>query len=1188
MNNKICGCSTETCGCCEGIQVVTPMTTANRPGLNSLSYRIGTHGAFLESMKARLSTMSVTVTASDGQTRQTFRPLQSLTTRDPGDFSITLLDGWATVADVLTFYQERIANEGYLRTATERRSVLELARLVGYSLRPGVASSVYLSYTVDDNQKEPVVIDPGARSQSVPEGPGDRPQIFETSEKLMARAEWSNLQVRVTQSQEINLINNDTDIDTDTLYFQGVSTGLKPNEPLLLDFTSKQILLYVKSIEADFPNNRTKVVLQAKEKVATTSRNLGSQAHTKADSNVFDALVEPLSRPPTPQVASGAFLQRTLKDSFGNTSDSLPQLVSMFSPIIADTIYPAWSNAVTVPAEPPKIYAFRVKATPFGSTAPLKQITDEQGKVIGSEEWPLAGAVTIGVQIVTKQLFLRDVNHEVSSTTESSRFVVLSIIDGLDSLGATINYQEGETETVLSSKWRVVINNTNDNLINSNVDFIAEGESNKRTVTFKSDPATGTVSILTGSVTYNVSVGQSIRVTNTEGDVSIQFTRSFNITTLGFSQSTPLFPKVNILDLDAQYDQIIPGTWAVVVRSDRTKNDKIDNPLISKILLTQNISKTAYNISGKSTELMLEKDWLTTLHDLYLSDVSDTTVYAQSEEFLLSEMPISSSYLDAPDDIQGDTIVLKRIYNGLQKGSWIIVSGYDSAGKIITRELAKVSKVENNDLTTLTLAKPLAYPYTRGAFSIFTSIDIQGDTIELQRLYDGLQSARWIIVSGERTDVIVDNAPIAGINDSELAMIAAVNQPLPALSGDKVHTTLTLAKPLAHSYKLETISIFANVVKATHGSTTSPPETLGAGDSSKALQTFSLKQPPLTFVPAPNASGVDSTLKVYVNDVEWKETDSLAGLGPKDRNFVTKTDDDGKTSVIFGNGKQGARLPTGLENVKAVYRSGIGKPGNVKVGQISLLQTRPLGVKSVTNPLAASGGADKETRDQARENAPLAVMALDRLVSIQDYADFTRTFAGIGKASARKLSDGRRQLVHITIAGADDIPIDPSSDLYRNLLSGLRQLGDPDLALQVEARELIVLVVSANIRLVSGYLWEPVKANITAEILYAFGFQRRALGQPALLCELIALIQNIAGVEYVDVDSFNGIPEKLAQDGTRKLLTLAELSKAALNTDNQPRPYILVNIADFEKDGTIHPAQLAIFTPDTILLNQTS
>src|SRR4030095_15963226 len=131
--------------------------------------------------------------------------------------------------------------------------------------------------------------------------------------------------------------------------------------------------------------------------------------------------------------------------------------------------------------------------------------------------------------------------------------------------------------------------------------------------------------------------------------------------------------------------------------------------------------------------------------------------------------------------------------------------------------------------------------------------------------------------------------------------------------------------------------------------------------------------------------------------------------------------------------------PTGVLNVNSTYPRGIGKPGNVKANQVSLLQTKPLGVKSVINPLAASGGADREDRDTARENAPLAVMALDRLVSLQDYGDFTRTFAGIAKASARLLSDGHRQLVHLTIAGADDIPIDPVSDLYKNLLIALRE-----------------------------------------------------------------------------------------------------------------------------------------------------
>ncbi|WP_292995485.1 putative baseplate assembly protein [Nitrosomonas sp.] len=1118
MIGKKCGCTTESCGCCEGVQVLTPMSTTNRPGLNSLSYRIGTHGAFLETMKARFASMGWTETDSNGHSPTSIRPLSGLTTRDASDPAIALLDGWATVADVLTFYQERIANECYLRTATERRSVLELARLVGYSLRPGVSASVFLAYTVDDNQKEPVVINPDARAQSIPEGPGELPQAFETSEQLVARAEWSNLQARVTQPQVIvsAAAAGMTITLTDTLYIQGVSTGLKANDPLLLKFESENVntLVYVKAIEADFPNNRTKVVLTEKAiyKVLLHSPAKQNASRKQAASvnpdPVFDTLVQPLSVPPEPQFASSAFLPRTLKNSFKQSSDSLPQLVSFLKPTIADMLYPAWSNAITIPATPPKIYAFRVKAAPFGSTAPPKQITDDKGKVVGSEEWPLAGGVTVGVKASAGELM--DILAQGGSI--GGMLVELSVNDGNHSVSVKTNLENTnirfklDKSTIWEAKIEVIqIGGTQEQKRSVTFNFSSGTNINKVKITSEdSESETFTVNGDT------VGRGESIRYRGNNGDISIEYSSGQRQPeTLIFSQQTALLPNFNIIDLDAQYDQIVADTPVVVVRSNNGE------PLFSSIISSKNIAKTAYNISGKSTELELKKDWLSK-RDLYLSDVRDTTVYAQSEELQLSEMPVL-----------GDN--------------------------------------------------PANPP------------EVKGDTIELQQLYDGLQSGRWIIVSGERTDIKnPDGSIIAGINTSELAMIAEVNQAPSVLPGDKIHTTLTLAKPLAHAYKLDSVAIYANVVKATHGETRN--ETLGAGDSSKALQVFSLKQPPLTFVSAANISGVDSTLKVYVNDVEWKETDSLSGLGAKDRMFITKTDDDGKTTIIFGNGKQGVRLPTGLENIKAVYRNGIGKQGNVKAGQISLLQTRPLGVKAVNNPIEASGGADKETRDQARENAPLAVKALDRLVSVTDYADFTRTFAGIGKAVASKLSNGRRQLVHITIAGVDDIPIEISSDLYRNLQAALRQLGDPDLALQVEKRELIVLAVSANIRLVSGYLWEPVKDNITAAVFDAFSFQRRKLGQPALLCELIALMQNIPGVDYVDVDSFNGIPEIVTDlgDGSRGFPTLSEIN-AALGNTVPPPYYILVNDAGIDKNGVMHPAQLAIFTPsvpDTIVLKQ--
>ena len=204
-------------------------------------------------------------------------------------------------------------------------------------------------------------------------------------------------------------------------------------------------------------------------------------------------------------------------------------------------------------------------------------------------------------------------------------------------------------------------------------------------------------------------------------------------------------------------------------------------------------------------------------------------------------------------------------------------------------------------------------------------------SLELDGYYEGLEAGRWVIVSGER-----EIGGTSGVRFSELAMLASVNQDTrnagkTELEGDKLHTFVKLAKQLQYCFKRETVTIQGNVVKATHGET--HPEVLGSGDGAKALQIFNLRQPPLTYVPAANPSGVDSTLKVYVNNVEWHETDALSGLAPTGRNFVTKIGDDGKTTIVFGNGRQGARLPSGTENIRAVYRKGIGKAGNVNAGQ---------------------------------------------------------------------------------------------------------------------------------------------------------------------------------------------------------------------------------------------------------------
>ena len=99
---------------------------------------------------------------------------------------------WATVADVLTFYQERIANEGYLRTARLRDSILRMARLLDYQLRPGVAATTLLAFTLDKSASLQIPV--GLRVQSVP-ADDEKPQIYETLESILADARLNSLRI---------------------------------------------------------------------------------------------------------------------------------------------------------------------------------------------------------------------------------------------------------------------------------------------------------------------------------------------------------------------------------------------------------------------------------------------------------------------------------------------------------------------------------------------------------------------------------------------------------------------------------------------------------------------------------------------------------------------------------------------------------------------------------------------------------------------------------------------------------------------------------------------------------------------------------------------------------------------------------------------------------------------------------
>lgn len=896
------------CGCCEGLNVQIPVEQINRSGKDTITYRVGTHAEFKQSLLARLSSVD-------------FPALPDLKTRDDDDFSIALLDAWATLADVLTFYQERIANESYLRTATERLSILELARLIGYKLSPGVAASTYLAFTLEDAPGSPdqATIDIGTKVQSIP-GPGEKPQTFETVEKIEAKAEWNALKPKMTEPQKLGK-------ESKKVYLKGVTKNLKTGDGLL--FLGKERENDPGNENWDFRRIDTvEVNREAGYTIVTWQEGLGSN--------------------------------------------------------------------YTLPAAEPKVYVMRQRAALFGQNAP---------------DWR--------------------------------------------SMPDSIKSEYGDSSS-------------DDTLVFAD-DTLSSG--NDQWPEF-------TISEVAG-------------VNN---------------------NSSPYF-----VHLDDVYPQIVQNSWLVFSISNWVE--------VYQVEFAVEDSRPNFTLTNKTTRLKISGENL----NKFNNKLRETVIFAQSEQLELAEVPLT-------DAITGDTLLLEGLIKNFQPDQQLVISG--KRQRVRVRETANTLVLTSEDGSQTLQLKP-------------------GDSLQVlappqplkkQKLqwhlkhYSGFQG--FLTVYKKLSQIVEEPATD---EDETVSEVIVVKQ----TSSEPKQTQVQLIRALKNYYERSTVKIYGNVALATHGETVT--EVLGNGDATQSYQQFTLQKSPLTYVSSDNQSGVESTLNIRVNDILWQEVPTLYQQEKEARIFVTKTNDQGQTTVQFGDQNTGGKqLPTGQENVQATYRQGIGLEGLVKPEQLSLLITRPLGVRGVTNPLAATGAADPESRDAARQNAPLTVLTLDRLVSLQDYEDFTRAFTGIEKAFATWTWNGQVREVFVTIAGEKGQDISEDSNLYKNLLTAIQKAGDPYVLVRVKTYQKVFFRLEAKIKVDSvDYLPEKVLIQVKQTLLDSFSFSARQFGQSVTQSEIIAVIQAIPGVIAVDLDQLYRLgeakklnprlPAAVPKVGSESIITAAEL-----------------------------------------------
>ncbi|MGH6612688.1 hypothetical protein [Sphingomonas sp.] len=216
-----------------------------------------------------------------------------------------------------------------------------------------------------------------------------------------------------------------------------------------------------------------------------------------------------------------------------------------------------------------------------------------------------------------------------------------------------------------------------------------------------------------------------------------------------------------------------------------------------------------------------------------------------------------------------------------------------------------------------------------------------------------------------------------------------------------------------------------NVLHVTRGK--SVEEVLGSGQGpAVSFQTFTLTKFPLTYLRDSSAKGGRrSTLRLWIDGIEWREVTSIFTAGPDDRVFTVRLDAAGKATITTGGGGFGRAAPLGVRNVYALYRFGSGEPapGPNHIRQVA----GPVaGLRRVFNVTSAFGGAPGDQPEDIRFNAPATSAAFDRAISAADFAALACDW-GVLAASAvtewvpRAMREG---IVVTAIFAADAAPED--------------------------------------------------------------------------------------------------------------------------------------------------------------------
>ena len=301
-------------------------------------------------------------------------------------------------------------------------------------------------------------------------------------------------------------------------------------------------------------------------------------------------------------------------------------------------------------------------------------------------------------------------------------------------------------------------------------------------------------------------------------------------------------------------------------------------------------------------------------------------------------------------------------------------------------------------------------------------------------------------------------------------------------------------------------------VTATQGVTVTE-EYVGDSDGT-AYQVFSLAQNPL----------IAKTTSVVANGVSYNEVDYLLDAGYNDPVYTVSTDANSISYINFGDNISGRIPPSG--SIYVTYRVGGGVSGNVGPNNLTYLLTNVVAGLTVNNESAASGGADAESTDSVRFNAPFALTALNRAVSLSDYAALAVQVPSIAKAVAdgsvynnillymAPYGDGSIGTPGLDATGATNTIF---SNASTDLLTFLTDKAPATTTVTILPPVYVPINISLTLHIAAQYKQSTVSNAVYSILNSILSFDNVIFAEQFVLQYVLSAISTIAGVSYADV-----------------------------------------------------------------------